>query len=47
MRQVSGYMKAFGLTEDEIDTVCIRNPAMIVKANVEEALQRAHPLQAA
>ena len=47
MRQVSGYMKAFGLTQDEIETVCIRNPAFIVGADPTEALQRARELQAA
>jgi hypothetical protein len=47
MRQVSGYMKAFGLTQDEIETVCIRNPAFIVHADASEALNRARALQAA
>ena len=30
MRLVRGYMEAFGLTQDELYTVCTRNPARIV-----------------
>jgi hypothetical protein len=30
MRQISGYMIAFGMTGDEIDTMCVRNPARLV-----------------
>ena len=30
MRLEHGYMEAFGLTQDELYTVCTRNPAMVV-----------------
>jgi Family of unknown function (DUF6282) len=40
MRQISGYMKAFGLTQDEIETVTMKNPSFIVGANPAEAVQR-------
>ena len=30
MRLVRGYMEAFGLDEDELYTVCTRNPANVV-----------------
>jgi hypothetical protein len=40
MRQLSGYMKAFGLTQDEIETVTMTNPAFIVGADPAEAVQR-------
>ncbi len=30
MRLIRGYMEAFGLTEDELYTVCSRNPAKVV-----------------
>ena len=30
MRLVRGYMEAFGLTQDELYTVCTRNPAKVV-----------------
>jgi len=30
MRLIRGYMEAFGLTEDELYTVCTRNPAKVV-----------------
>jgi hypothetical protein len=47
MRQISGYMKAFGITQDEIETLCISNPAFIVGADPAGALQRGRELQAA
>ena len=30
MRLIRGYMEAFGLTEDELHTVCTANPAKVV-----------------
>ena len=30
MRLIRGYMEAFGLTEDELYTVCTRNPSKVV-----------------
>jgi len=30
MRQISGYMIAFGMNADEIETMCVRNPAKLV-----------------
>ncbi len=30
MRLVRGYMEAFGLTKDELYTLCARNPAKVV-----------------
>jgi hypothetical protein len=30
MRLVRAYMEAFGLTDDELYTVCTRNPAKVV-----------------
>ena len=47
MRQISGYMKAFGITQDEIETLCMTNPAFIVGANPMDAVQRGRELQAA
>jgi hypothetical protein len=47
MRQLSGYMKAFGLTQAEIETVCIVNPAFIVDADPAEALKLAREATAA
>jgi hypothetical protein len=47
MRQLSGYMMAFGITQDEIETLCIRNPAFIVGADQAEALKRGRELEAA
>jgi hypothetical protein len=32
MRQLSGYMLAFGLTPDELEMLVARNPARIVDA---------------
>ena len=29
MRQISGYMKAFGMSQEEIETLCMINPAFI------------------
>jgi hypothetical protein len=40
MRQISGYMKAFGLTQDDIETVCMTNPAFIVGADPAAAVQK-------
>jgi hypothetical protein len=40
MRQISGYMNAFGITQDEIETLCMTNPAFIVGADPAEAVQR-------
>jgi hypothetical protein len=40
MRQISGYMQAFGITQDEIETLCMTNPAFIVGADPVEAVQR-------
>ena len=40
MRQISGYMKAFGLTQDEIETVSMRNPAYIVGADPADPVDR-------
>ena len=42
MRQLSGYMQAFGLTRAEVETVTIVNPGNLLKANVDEALKMAH-----
>jgi hypothetical protein len=41
MRQISGYMAAFGITREELDILCIRNPAFIVRADPTEAIERA------
>jgi hypothetical protein len=30
MRLVRGYMEAFGLTKEELYTVCTKNPAKVV-----------------
>jgi hypothetical protein len=30
MRLVRGYMEAFGLNQDELHTVCTKNPARVV-----------------
>jgi hypothetical protein len=47
MRQISGYMAAFGMTQSEIETLCITNPAFIVGADPAEALKRWRELEAA
>jgi hypothetical protein len=47
MRQLSGYMAAFGLTPNEIETLCISNPAFIVGADPAEALKRGRELEVA
>ncbi len=47
MRQVSGYMMAFGITQDEIETLCVRNPCFLLGIDPTEALQRRKELQAA
>jgi hypothetical protein len=48
MRQLTGYMKAFGLTQEEIEIVAMTNPAFIVGADPAEAVQRSRGvLQAA
>jgi hypothetical protein len=47
MRQISGYMSAFGLTQEEIETVCMKNPAFIVRADPAEAVRRGRELAAA
>ena len=38
MRQVSGYMRAFGLSQNEVETICIVNPAKLLGEPPEEAL---------
>jgi hypothetical protein len=40
-------MAAFGLTQDEIETVCMKNPAFIVRADPAEAVRRGRELEAA
>jgi hypothetical protein len=30
MRLVRGYMEAFGLNQEELNTVCTKNPAKVV-----------------
>ena len=35
MRLIRGYMEAFGLTQDELYTVCTRNPARVVGMDLE------------
>ena len=35
MRLIRGYMEAFGLTRDELYTVCTRNPAKVVGMELE------------
>ena len=35
MRLIRGYMEAFGLTEDELYTVCTRNPAKVVGMDLD------------
>ncbi len=47
MRQITGYMAAFGLTQEEIEIVAMKNPAFIVGANPAEAVERSRELQAA
>jgi hypothetical protein len=47
MRQISGYMQAFGITQDEIETLCMTNPAFIVGADPAEAVQRSRGEQQA
>jgi hypothetical protein len=47
MRQISGYMKAFGITQGEIETLCMTNPAFIMGADPAAAVQRGRELQAA
>jgi hypothetical protein len=47
MRQISGYMKAFGMSQAEIETLCMTNPAFIVGADPAEALKRGRETQAA
>jgi hypothetical protein len=41
MRQLSGYMEAFGLTKDEIETVTMKNPAFIVREDPAAAVKKA------
>jgi hypothetical protein len=47
MRQISGYMAAFGMNKSEIETLCMTNPAFIVGADASEAVARSKELQAA
>ena len=47
MRQISGYMMAFGITQDEIETLCMKNPAFIVRADPDAAVRRGRELAAA
>ena len=48
MRQISGYMQAFGITRDEIETLCMANPCFLLGVDPAEALQRGREqLQAA
>jgi hypothetical protein len=47
MRQISGYMAAFGMTQDEIETLCMKNPAFIVGADPAEAVKRSREPAAA
>jgi hypothetical protein len=47
MRQISGYMMAFGITSDEIETLCMKNPAGILGTDPAEALARAREPSAA
>ena len=47
MRQISGYMMAFGIKQDEIETLCMTNPALLVGADPAEAVRRGKQLQAA
>jgi hypothetical protein len=35
MRLIRGYMEAFGLTGDELYTICTRNPAKVVGMNAD------------
>jgi hypothetical protein len=47
MRQISGYMAAFGMSQDEIEILCMKNPAFIVGADPAEAVKRSRELAAA
>jgi hypothetical protein len=47
MRQISGYMAAFGMRQDEIETLCMKNPAFIVRADPAEPVRRSRELEAA
>ena len=48
MRQISGYMQAFGITREEIETLCMANPCFLLGVDPAEALQRGREqLQAA
>ncbi|HTI88251.1 MAG TPA: DUF6282 family protein [Alphaproteobacteria bacterium] len=38
MRQLSSYMIAFGMNADEIETMCIRNPAKLVGLDPDEVV---------
>ena len=39
MRQISGYMIAFGMSQAEIETLCIRNPARLVGLDPDAVLR--------
>jgi Family of unknown function (DUF6282) len=47
MRQISGYMMAFGMTQAEIEILCMKNPAFIVRADPAEAVKRSRDPEAA
>lgn len=40
LRQLSSYMIAFGMSQDEIETMCIRNPAKLVGVDPEVVLRQ-------
>jgi hypothetical protein len=39
MRQLSGYMVAFGMGAEEIETMCVRNPAKLVGLDPDEVVR--------
>jgi hypothetical protein len=40
LRQLSGYMSAFGVSADDLDTMCIRNPAKLVGLDPDEVVRQ-------
>ena len=47
MRQISGYMKAFGITQEEIEIMCMINPCFLLGVDPAGALRRGRELEAA
>ncbi len=47
MRQLSGYMAAFGMSAEEIEVMCVRNPARLVGLDPDAMVRRARAPAAA